>query len=78
MDANGSSAKRARPSYFFVLQEFSNSHLFHFFKVFDCTHVVSGSISFIHLFDSRTGEFLTLETKSQFIFVQFIAVFDFT
>lgn len=50
MNADRAAAFGARPSYFFIFQEFSGTQFFDAFKIFNHTHTVSGKIPFVQMF----------------------------
>jgi hypothetical protein len=76
VDADGPAAIWASPADFFVCDKLPNSKLLDIFKILDGAHVVSSSISFIHVFDLLAGKTVTLETELQFPLLQHFAVFD--
>lgn len=77
MDADSSSAIRASPADFFVCDKLSNAKLPYIFEILDGAHVVSSSISFIHVLDPFTGKTVTLEAELQIPLLKCFAVFDF-
>jgi hypothetical protein len=76
MDTDRPTAIGTAPSNFFFRNKLPNAKLLDVFKILDCTHVISGSIPFIHVLDLLAGKTGTLETELQFFLSEDFAVFD--
>jgi hypothetical protein len=77
VNTDHAAAVGARPSDFFVGNKFSNSQPLDVFKILDHTHVVSGSISFIHVLHTFAGKTVAFKTKLCIPLLKDFAVFDF-
>jgi len=70
MNTNNSSAFRAGPCYFFTSNKFLNTNFFNGLKIFKQAHIVSGSISYIQMFQNVAGTLFTFKTESCFSFLK--------
>jgi hypothetical protein len=76
VDADRPAAIRASPADFFVYHKLPNSKLLDIFEILYGAHVVSGSISLIHVLNLLAGKTVAFKTKLCIPLLQHFAVFD--
>jgi hypothetical protein len=76
VNTDRAAAVRAGPSDFFVCHKLPNPKPANIFQILDHAHRVFGSISFIQVPYTLTGELLALKTKSRFGVLKEFAAFD--
>jgi hypothetical protein len=77
VDTDGAAAFGASPSDFFVCDKLPNAKPLDVFEILYGAHVVSGSISLIHVFHLLAGKTVTLEAELQIPLLKHFTVLDF-
>ena len=78
MDTNSACTMGTSPSCIFILHKYSYTEVLNSFKIFDYTHIVFGSVSFVQMFQIVAGEISAFKTKLCSAVSKYSAILDFT
>ena len=77
MDANNASTFGAGPPCFFISDKFPYAEFFNMLQIFDHTHIVFGSISFIQILQKCARKVITFKAEFCFAVSKNFAIFNF-